>query len=450
MGSTIRFINHACVCIETKKSLLITDPWLEGKVFNNGWSLLDNSTSNEKLLNELKVKNKKIFIWYSHEHPDHLSFSFLKTLKDFNLECHIFYQKNFDRRVINAFKKLDFSFSTHEDGKDFSIDSEIKCRIYKFNNIDSYMYVDLKNHTLLFLNDCLVNNKKQSLKVKEGNKRGENYPLILFTQFGYASKVGNVIDKAERLKSAEEKLDRIIIQAETLSTRAIIPYASFCYFCSDANYYMNYEQNSVQKVSEKIKNHSKNIPLAFLKPNDQIELKDDTSSLDSLFSKSEPALNFWSKLYSDVHNNNYQITSSEKVDINEIIKLGSCHFSYLNKINFNLPYFFSIIKLIKPIFIYLIDIDKCLYISFNKVLEINSTRKINYDVQMRSNDAKFLVSNLFGYDTNNVNACYQVFSEKSSKKYDRFFALQRLTQRGISLSKPLTLISYLYYKLFGN
>ena len=69
---------------------------------------------------------------------------------------------------------------------------------------------------------------------------------------------------------------------------------------------------------------------------------------------------------------------------------------------------------------------------------------------MRSNDAKFLVSNLFGYDTNNVNACYQVFSEKSSKKYDRFFALQRLTQRGISLSKPLTLISYLYYKLFGN
>ena len=91
MGSIIKFINHACVCIETKKSLLVTDPWLEGKVFNNGWSLLDDSTSNEKLLNELKTKNKKIFIWYSHEHPDHLSFSFLKLLKDYNLDCHIFY-----------------------------------------------------------------------------------------------------------------------------------------------------------------------------------------------------------------------------------------------------------------------------------------------------------------------------------------------------------------------
>tara|TARA_Y100000739_G_scaffold182287_1_gene160509 strand:- start:1394 stop:2746 length:1353 start_codon:yes stop_codon:yes gene_type:complete len=450
MGSIIKFINHACVCIETKKSLLVTDPWLEGKVFNNGWSLLDDSTSNEKLLNELKTKNKKIFIWYSHEHPDHLSFSFLKLLKDYNLDCHIFYQKNFDRRVVNAFKKLDFSFSTHEDGEDFLIDSEIKCRIYKFNNIDSYLYVDLKNHTLLFLNDCLVNNKKQALKVKEGNKRGNNYPLILFTQFGYASKVGNISDKAKRLISAEEKLDRIIIQAETLATKAIIPYASFCYFCSNANYYMNYEQNSAQKVFEKIKNQSKNIPLAFLKPNDQIELEDNISSLDKLFSKSKPALHFWSKLYSDVQNNNYQIIYSESVDINEIIKSGSFHFSHLNKINFNLPYLFSFIKLIKPIIIYLTDIDKCLYISFNKIFEINSTRNVNYDVLMRSYDAKFLVSNLYGYDTNNVNACYQVFSEKSSKKYDKFFAVQRLTQRGISLSKPLTLISYVYYKVFGN
>jgi len=52
-----KFINHASFLLESDQSILLIDPWLEGSAFNNGWHLVDRSTSNIEMVNYLIKKN---------------------------------------------------------------------------------------------------------------------------------------------------------------------------------------------------------------------------------------------------------------------------------------------------------------------------------------------------------------------------------------------------------
>jgi L-ascorbate metabolism protein UlaG (beta-lactamase superfamily) len=62
---TVEFINHARLLIEQDKICLLSDPWLEGSVFNNGWKLI---TPTQFSYEEFA---KVTHIWFSNEHPDH-------------------------------------------------------------------------------------------------------------------------------------------------------------------------------------------------------------------------------------------------------------------------------------------------------------------------------------------------------------------------------------------
>ena len=77
MGN-LEFVNHACFFYENLDFIFICDPWVEGTAFNDGWNLLDCSTSNKELISKLSKNKKDIYIWYSHEHSDHFFYFFLK------------------------------------------------------------------------------------------------------------------------------------------------------------------------------------------------------------------------------------------------------------------------------------------------------------------------------------------------------------------------------------
>ena len=103
MREILKFINHASFIVETSNSILLVDPWVEGYVFDNGWSLLDKSTSNKEVCRYLKKQSKSLFIWYSHEHPDHFSVSFIKELKRQKLNAKFFFQRTF-KRASSAYR----------------------------------------------------------------------------------------------------------------------------------------------------------------------------------------------------------------------------------------------------------------------------------------------------------------------------------------------------------
>jgi CMP-N-acetylneuraminate monooxygenase len=67
MPVTVRFLNHACLVVETDAVRFATDPWLVGSAFCNGWWLAHSSPADA-----FDVLNECDFIYISHNHPDHL------------------------------------------------------------------------------------------------------------------------------------------------------------------------------------------------------------------------------------------------------------------------------------------------------------------------------------------------------------------------------------------
>jgi L-ascorbate metabolism protein UlaG (beta-lactamase superfamily) len=61
----IEFVNHSSFVVRHENIVLMIDPWLEGRVFNNGWELLAKTTFGFEDFASVT------HIWFSHEHPDH-------------------------------------------------------------------------------------------------------------------------------------------------------------------------------------------------------------------------------------------------------------------------------------------------------------------------------------------------------------------------------------------
>ena len=103
MNSFITFVNHASVIFSHKNIRLMTDPWIFGNAFNNGWSLLSESKFT------IEDFDKITHIWFSHEHPDHFHPLVLKTIpENFRKKITVLFQYTLDHRVAKKCKELKF------------------------------------------------------------------------------------------------------------------------------------------------------------------------------------------------------------------------------------------------------------------------------------------------------------------------------------------------------
>src|SRR5207245_3584434 len=119
---SLTVLNHPSLLLRTKVTNLLIDPWFEGTAFNNGWSLLDTSTSNDQVYAALTSRERNI-IWYSHEHSDHLSISFLKNFPtSLKQTSTILFHRTFDKRIVNFLRTLNFNVKEQDKGRRFIVD----------------------------------------------------------------------------------------------------------------------------------------------------------------------------------------------------------------------------------------------------------------------------------------------------------------------------------------
>ncbi|MCB0081575.1 MAG: MBL fold metallo-hydrolase [Caldilineaceae bacterium] len=67
MKPTLLWVNHASFVFRYDTIRLMTDPWLFGSAFNNGWDLLCETKFRMADFAQLT------HLWFSHEHPDHFA-----------------------------------------------------------------------------------------------------------------------------------------------------------------------------------------------------------------------------------------------------------------------------------------------------------------------------------------------------------------------------------------
>jgi len=221
----IRFVSHASFSVESGGVTLLCDPWLFGKAFNQGWALLSPAAT---------VPWEEIdYVWISHQHPDHLNFPTLKSLphQERN-KLTMLYQKHASQRIPRVLRGLGYSNVQELTlNKWTQLRGGIEVLCGSVGSMDSWIAIRAERMNILNLNDCVI----EPGHLKHISKL-VGQVTVLLTQFSFANWIGN---HADELREVEAKLQELRFRVTSLNPDITIPFASFIYFCSQENSWMN-------------------------------------------------------------------------------------------------------------------------------------------------------------------------------------------------------------------
>jgi hypothetical protein len=222
------FYGHACVQVNYEDHSLLCDPWFYGKVFNESWATLFSTRP------KLSRIRKRLDVWISHEHPDHLHFPTLKEVRKLHEgPIRLFYRHQKNRNVAEAVEKLGYEFIGLEDATPLFLAENFRIRSFT-RGTDASLLIEAGHQVILNQNDCLLT-RRQARNIR---KIHEKIDLWLF-QFSLAGYYGNDDDRT-RLQSAREGHLRLIRNYfGILQPQIYMPFASFISFCKSGNQYLN-------------------------------------------------------------------------------------------------------------------------------------------------------------------------------------------------------------------
>jgi L-ascorbate metabolism protein UlaG (beta-lactamase superfamily) len=235
------WVNHAGFVFDYDGVRLLSDPWIEGTAFNNGWALLSDTRFRYEDFETLT------HIWFSHEHPDHFSPPNIRRIPE-RARAHItvLFQQTLDRKVIKYCEGLGFGRVIElPPNRWFQLSARLRVMCGPYTDDDSWLAFQTPEGTTLNLNDCVVDThaKARAIRKQVGPVR------VLMTQFSYAQWAGNPDDRAAQAADAREKLNRVKTQAAVLEPTTIIPFASFMWFCHEENFGLNKEMNDAARAA---------------------------------------------------------------------------------------------------------------------------------------------------------------------------------------------------------
>ena len=235
----ITWVNHASFVTSASKVNLITDPWIEGTAFDNGWALLSTTRFRYKDFSAIT------HIWFSHEHPDHFSPPNLREIPDdLRRKITVLYHETRDKRVLKFCKALGFEIQELSEWCELGPDFRVCCG--REGLIDSWLAVKADGHTILNMNDCVFDDPAELDWIAERVGPVD----VLFTQFSYANWVGNPGDLESPRKAAKEKLHQLCSQVRAFQPKYLVPCASFVWFCHEENAYASRGGNRIDRVFE--------------------------------------------------------------------------------------------------------------------------------------------------------------------------------------------------------
>jgi UDP-MurNAc hydroxylase len=415
---TIRFVNHSSFIIEHNGVSIISDPWLEGKVFNNGWDLISPT--------RLKYEDFATinYIWFSHEHPDHFYPPNLKKIApEYKSKIKILFQSTIDKRVSNYCLKSGFKevIEMH-DGEWLEIGKDFKVLCEYYGEGDSWICYKVGGLTILNTNDCGIRQPNKAKHIKE--RVGE--VDILLTQFSYAYWAGNVDEVAYRRKIADEKLEWMKFQCDVFKPKVTIPIASYIYFCHEENFYLNDSVNTAEKTFNFLKKNTSTTPVV-LYNGDEYSFNQDWNSANSI-----------SKYKADfdkIKLDKDSLIKNNKVPLEDIYNQSKLFIKNLKSGNN-----FLVKVILRDTYIALHDYNKTYKLSLKEGL-VETDKSINEcDVVMSSESLLFCLKYPYGLDTTQINGRLQKPKQGNYSRFYNFFRIDQQKSRGQDIT-----YSYLFF-----
>ena len=386
-NSKILWANQAGYFLVEGHFCMATDPWYAGEILNFGWSLISKTNIDYSIFEHVK------YLWFSHEHPDHFHPPTIKSIpEEFREDITVLFQQTKDKRVLEYCKRVGFR-TIELQNKWYDLDDNVSVFCEKNGIEDSWIITKTPNWTILNLNDCVITDRSIYEKILS---LCNNKIDVLFSQFGYAERVGNPDQTYLREQEALFWMNNLKRQCEILMPKHVIPCATFKYYSHQENYYMNDGAATPQAVTE-ILSPLKETKTIILYSGDEWKIGAAHDNQQAL------------RLYADDWAKKHVVTqTSESVPLEKIRTESE---KYKKELSHVLPAYLIYLQPVLPasfvfnnVRFYLSDLDLTFTFKLKGADLIEQGRSDKWDLELHSSSLLFLFAFPFGANTLLINA----------------------------------------------
>ena len=406
----LQWVNHASLVVEHGDARLISDPWLEGRVFADSWELLSESTFTAEDFASVS------HIWFSHEHADHFCPPNLRKIPaEVRANLPVMIQKTSDRKVVDW--SLEHGFRDVRElpaGEwvELSPDVRVLCQPARFD--DSWLAVEAGGELLLNLNDCILDTEERMQQVMEQLGRRVD---VLLLQFSYSARVANPGDDDALRREADRILDTIAMMTRIADPSYVIPFASYIWFCHEENAYMNAGLVTPLRAYDRIREATRATPVVMY-PGDTWAVGDrfDSESaieryaldIDTVSRGDRPLvrapLHEFPTLVARAQRFRKRLLGSHGLPLKLVARLG----------------------LLNPMTLYITDLNVAAAFSLSRGLEPTGKAREDCDIALSSDALSYVFEHLWGGETLKINGRFEVPPRGRFHAFDRYVTLGEL------------------------
>lgn len=428
---TFTFLNHASFLLRTDHALLLVDPWLEGTVLGDAWSLVDSSSSTARLIAELNASGLPVFIWCSSAQPDRLSLPFLRRFRtEFRGIATFLYRPSRDWRLLAQLRRHRFMLAECGEAAPRTLARDLRLTAFANGAGDSYCLIRCGRRDILHLGEQALATRAQCRAALETLRRHAPRIDLLLTGFADMAWCGNPDAFAQREAAAGHGIERLAVQAEVFRPRLIVPVASFARFSRIDNAWRNHGRRSPVGVFDAARLEGQRELIRFLRPGDSIDLESDgPASLDAMHGR---ALAHWVRCWRD------RPASLPRPREAALSELRSAFLRYrvraMSSLH-GLPRLLECLRVLRPLVLHLPDLQQTVELSYRRGMHVLGP-DATADVALCSGTAHYLLRADDGFDVTYAGGCFWIVRERGLSTFGRFFLPQRMGRRGLDRRQP--------------
>lgn len=289
----ITLVSHASVVVDAGGMKIWSDPWTVSKVFNNSWSLLGTPAYTPEMLSSIR------YLWISHEHPDHFNVPTLKSLPNaFKQRVVLLFQQHHSEKVFQALRGFGFTqFMSLPHGRIVALDAGLEVYCYQASLGDSCLAIRHGGEVVLNINDAELSSPDCRRIARDIGSVD-----VVLNQFSLAGYNGYRHPEQVLPAMAMEKLVRLRNNHRDLAAQVTVPFASFVYFSSADNRFINRYGNTPRDVAAYMA--AQGLRTRFLYLGETAAVQD---LVRSCAGDGEHALRQWQRLYDGIEDLDYTV-----------------------------------------------------------------------------------------------------------------------------------------------
>ncbi len=200
-GTEFTWVNHAGFLLRSGSTGLLTDPWVTGTAFDDGWAHYSESSFGDE------VVAATTHVWFSHEHPDHFSPASLRLIPEADrARITVLYQPTRDGKVLEFCARMGFGCVTLPAHRWFELGPDCSVMLLPWSSGDSMLAIRTPSGIVLNCNDAVISDAASMRRALA--PLGGSPVEVLLTQFSYANWEGNPADVHRRVAAAASQAGR--------------------------------------------------------------------------------------------------------------------------------------------------------------------------------------------------------------------------------------------------